>query len=112
MRMLFLWAATASLLIAGAPAAADPGKNKGHDKAHGVKSHPHGMPPGQAKKMWNRGQRLPAQYIAAPYYVTDYGRYNLPPPPPRYRYVYVEEHVYLVDPTTQMIRDVLNVLIR
>jgi Ni/Co efflux regulator RcnB len=98
----------AALVIAAAPAAADPGNGKGH----GAKSHPHGMPPGQAKKMWNRGQRLPAHYLSAPYYVTDYSRYDLPTPPPQYRYVYVEERVYLVDPKTQLIRDVLDVLIR
>lgn len=100
----------AALMIAAAPTAADPGDGNG--KGHGAKSHPHGMPPGQAKKAWNRGQRLPAHYISSPYYVTDYGRYDLPPPPPPYRYVYVEERVYLVDPKTQLIRDVLNLLIR
>jgi len=112
MRTLLVWAATAALVTAGTSAVADPGKGKGHGKADHAQSHPHGMPPGQAKKMWNRGQRLPATYISAPYYVTDYRRYDLPPPPPQYRYVYVEERVYLVDPQTQLIRDVLNVLIR
>jgi len=112
MKTLPIWAATIALMIAGAPAAADPGKSQGHDKGHGAKSHPHGMPPGQAKKMWNRGERLPANYFTTPYYVTNYSRYDLPPPPPQYRYVYVEERVYLVDPKTQLIRDVLNVLIR
>ncbi len=110
MKTFLISAAVIALASAGAPALADPGKGKGHDK--GAKSHPHGMPPGQAKKMWNRGQRLPSNYLAAPYYVTDYGRYDLPPPPPQYRYVYVEERVYLVDPRTQLIRDVLNVLVR
>lgn len=109
MKKLLICAATAALALAGAPALADP---PGHAKGHGAKAHPHGMPPGQAKKMWSRGQRLPAQYFAPTYYITDYGRYDLPPPPPRYRYVYVEEHVYLVDPQTQLIRDVLNVLVR
>lgn len=108
MRTLILLGAVSALAIAAAPAAAEPG----HGKGHGAKSHPHGMPPGQAKKLWSRGERLPAQYIAAPYYVTDYGRYDLPAPPPQYRYVYVDERVYLVDPKTQLIRDVLNVLIR
>ena len=112
MKTLVIWSAAAALVIAGAPAAADPGKAKGHDKAYGAKPHPHGMPPGQAKKVWSRGQRLPANYFAAPYYVTDYGRYDLPPPPPQYRYVYIEERVYLVDPKTQLIRDVVNVLLR
>ena len=113
MKTLLVPAAIAALMFAGAPAAADPGKGKGPDKVHGgAKSHPHGLPPGQAKKIWSRGQRLPAQYISTAYYVTDYRRYDLPPPPPAYRYVYVEERVYLVDPRTQLIRDVLNVLVR
>ena len=65
MRTLLICAATAALAMAGAPAVADPGNGKGHDKGHQAKSHPHGMPPGQAKKMWNRGQRLLASYFAA-----------------------------------------------
>jgi Ni/Co efflux regulator RcnB len=110
MKTLLLTAAAALALAAAPAASADPG-GKGH-KPHGAKAHPHGMPPGQAKKMWRRGEHLPANYLAANYYVTDYARYRLPPPPPRYRYVYVEERVYLVDPTTRLIRDVLDVLIR
>ena len=99
--------AAAALAFAAAPAAADPPHGMG-----GPKAHPHGMPPGQAKKMWRRGERLPVSYVAPRYYLTDYARYDLPPPPPRYRYVYVEERVYLVDPTTRLVRDVLDVLIR
>ena len=101
-----LFLAAAALALAGASASADPGKGKG------PKGHPHGMPPGQAKKIWGKGEHLPAAYFAPTYYVTDYDRYRLPPPPPRYRYVYVEERVYLVDPTTRLIRDVLDVLVR
>jgi Ni/Co efflux regulator RcnB len=100
--------AAAALALTAAPSVADPG----HGKGHGAKAHPHGMPPGQAKKMWRRGERLPVTYVAPRYYLSDYARYDLPPPPPRYRYVYVEERVYLVDPTTRLVRDVLDVLIR
>jgi Ni/Co efflux regulator RcnB len=103
--------AVAALALASAPALADPGRGKGHGP-HAQAAHPHGMPPGQAKKLWRRGERLPVTYIAPRYYISDYDRYDLPPPPPRYRYVYVEERVYLVDPTTRLVRDVLDVLIR
>jgi hypothetical protein len=110
MKTLLISAAAAAVALAAPAALADPGHGKGHGPA-AHPGHPHGMPPGQAKKIWRRGEYLPAAYVAPRYYMTDYRRYDLPPPPPRYRYVYVEDRVYVVDPTTRLVRDVLDVLL-
>ena len=65
--------------------------------------------PGQAQRYYRSGQRWSSSYGA----YTDYNRipqqhrsqfrYD-----PRYRYVYRDQRVYVVDPTTQLIRQVLS----
>ena len=69
------------------------------------------QPPGQAKKNWARGEYLPRGY-------SDYTAYRDIPNAyrqrlaggDRYRYIYQEDRVYIVDPTTRLIRDVIQLL--
>jgi len=61
------------------------------------KPHPHGGPPGQVKKMWKKGERLPSSYYTVSrYYIVEPARYRLAPPPPGYRWVLVDGDAYLV----------------
>ena len=55
---------------------------------------------------WGVGNRLPAAYYA-PSYVVDHRRYRLPEPQPGFRWVRVENDVYLVNGSSGQIRDVL-----
>ena len=55
---------------------------------------------------WSVGNRLPAAYYA-PGYAVDYRRYRLPPPPEGFRWVRVENDVYLVHSASGLIRDAL-----
>ncbi len=71
------------------------------------------LPPGQAKKMYNLGQRWPGDYGTrwsynqVPY---DYrSRYNLDP---NDRYYYGDGYIYQVDPKTQLIQQVLSAILR
>lgn len=60
----------------------------------GPKAHPHGMPPGQAKRMgagpqhkWVKGTRVPPQYRTQHYVVNDWRRHGLKQPPRGYQWV-------------------------
>ena len=123
------------LLIAGAaalaftaPALADPGKGKGH-KGHGAHGYvgygvggcPPGLakknngclPPGQAKKLYNVGQRWPGHYG----YAWNYNQipYDLRAQygfQPGYNYYYGDGYLYRVDPATMLISQVVSAIIR
>ncbi|WP_340644234.1 RcnB family protein [Phenylobacterium sp.] len=139
MKLLLIAAATATLGL-GAPlaASADPGghgkhgekhgdkhHSKSHDKAHydndghhgaktppGLAKKPGGMPPGQYKKMYNRGQRLPTTYISQQYYVANPTTYRLRTPPAGYRWVHVDDQYYLAQTRTGLISEVVSALLR
>jgi Ni/Co efflux regulator RcnB len=66
-------------------------------------SHPAGFKSGS---WWGVGNRLPAAYYA-PSYAVDYKRYRLPEPQSGYRWVRVENDVYLVHSSSGTIRDAL-----
>jgi Ni/Co efflux regulator RcnB len=100
-----LMTALAAVALGAAPAAA-------LAKDGPKKPHPHGMPPGQAKKMWNQGERLPPIYLQQRYHVYEPARYSLPPAPYGYRYVRVGDRIYLAQDETGLIRDVITALIR
>lgn len=86
MKTAVLLFAAAALALAAPAAMADP-----------KKPHPHGAPPGQVKKMWKKGERLPsAYYTSTRYIVVEPARYRLAPPPVGYRWVLVEGDAYLV----------------
>jgi hypothetical protein len=85
--------------------------------------HPHGcppglanrnppcVPPGQVNRLFREGQRLPVNYR----YYTDYGqipvdirnRFGIPT---GYRYIYRDNSVYVVDPTTRLVRDIIDLI--
>jgi Ni/Co efflux regulator RcnB len=112
MKRLILFAAAAALLTAPA-ALADPGQGKGHGKHHGsgppgLSDKPHGMPPGQAKKMWRQGERLPrAYYSETRYVIVEPRRYHLSAPPPGYRWVLIEDDAYLVRRDNGLVANVI-----
>lgn len=132
MRHLALMVGAAALGIAG-PALAKPGNGHGHGHGHdggygyeddrgpmgyGAGGCPPGlrnkgcMPPGQARKLY-RGERYesgygtPYTYRRLPYELRR--RYDLSS---RYRYYYDNGTVYVVDPRTMLISQVISALIR
>ncbi|HMO43457.1 MAG TPA: RcnB family protein [Phenylobacterium sp.] len=93
-----------------APHAKGPPHAKG---AHRAKGHPHGMPPGQARKAWRQGQYMPRTYVVErTYYVVEPQRYNLRPAPAGYRWVRVDGDVYLAQTQTGLIAEVVRNLIQ
>ena len=76
------------------------------------KKTPSCMPPGQAKRLFREGQRIGTNYR----YYTPYGdiplvlrnQYNLDPD---YRYIYRDNVIYTVDPTTRLVRDIINAVL-
>lgn len=63
-------------------------------------------PRGYRHYNWSVGYYLPAPYYSSHYYV-DYGYYRLPPPPRGYRWIRVDNDVYLVAIGSGLIRDIL-----
>lgn len=88
----------AAAALAFAPAAmADP-----------KKPHPHGGPPGQTKKMWRKGERLPSSYYSSTrYIIAEPARYRLAPPPRGYRWVLVDGDAYLVRSDTGLVAELV-----
>ena len=130
----------ASALAVAAPALAKPGNGHGQGKGHsnhaamghenygkgslygygrggcppGLAKKNNGcMPPGQAKKLYNIGQRLPQAYGNMWTYnqvpTALRTRYGLPA---NNRYYYGDGYLYQVDPKTRLIQQVLNAIIR
>ena len=70
------------------------------------------LPPGQAKRLFREGQRVPGGYN----YYTDYAnipvqyrdQYGLTPD---YRYIYRDNSIYVVDPRTSLVQRVIGSLI-
>ena len=111
-------AAFAATPAAAQPAHAKGGKHKNHS-AYVQQGCPPGlakknngcMAPGQAKKLYEQGYRFRSGYDQwTPYDRIPYEvrrRYDLDP---RSRYVYDNNYVYRVDPTTLIVREVLNAI--
>ena len=107
-----------------APALADPGKGKGHGpKGYagygggcppGLAKKNNGcLPPGQAKKLYNVGQRWPVGYGQPwTYNQIPYGMRNQYGFDPRYNYYYGDGYVYRVDPATMLISQVVSAILR
>lgn len=127
MKYAFLIAGAAAL-SAAAPALAKPGKGHGkHGNPHvtgvyhapGLGACPPGlakkgcMPPGQAKRLFNVGQRYPLNYGSLwnynqiPYDLRQQYSFD-----PGYRYYYGDGHLYQVDPRTLLIQQVVSALLR
>jgi hypothetical protein len=133
MKQALIIASVAAFAIAG-PAYAKPDHAKGHGKAkHGqVVNHnghvgygtggcPPGLakknngclPPGQAKKRYNIGQRYPSSYgynwnyNQIPYDLRQQYGFD-----PRQNYYYGDGYLYQVDPKTMLIQQVVSALLR
>ena len=73
------------------------------------------MPPGRYKKLFEVGQRVPRGY-------TGLITHNQLPDPlrdrysssldPRSRYIYDRQYIYRVDPTTMVVSQILNAILR
>lgn len=64
-------------------------------------------PRGYQARSWAYGQRLPSQYRARTYVVSDYGRYGLRAPPRGYEYVRTGNDVVLTAVATGLITAVI-----
>ena len=123
----FLLLAGAAALASTSPALAKPGKGQsnphvGHvgHVGYGAGGCPPGLakknngclPPGQAKKLYGVGQRLPFGFNGwTPYNRIPYdlrSRYGLVPDG---RYIYDQNYIYRVDPTTMVVSQVLNAIL-
>jgi opacity protein-like surface antigen len=134
-KCLFLLGAGA--LVAAAPAAAKP-EGHGHGNGHHASEAQHGkhhskanyyaygrtcppglakknngcMPPGQLKRMYNRGQRYNLgygnrwSYNQIPYDLRQQYGFNS-----NYRYYYGDGYLYQVDPKTMLIQQVVNAIV-
>jgi Ni/Co efflux regulator RcnB len=70
------------------------------------------MPPGLAKKYYDRGERLPVVYVREPRYVIEQPRrYGLHRPPMGYRWVFVDHDAYLVRTETGLIAEVVRAVL-
>jgi len=129
-----LMVAAVSAMAAAAPAIAKPGNGHGHGYGHGfdydspAEGYGRGgcppglakkavpcMPPGQAKKLFGVGQRVPygygglMSYNRVPYSVRSYYGRQLNP---YSRYIYNNGYVYRVDPRTMVVEQILSALTR
>jgi Ni/Co efflux regulator RcnB len=78
----------------------------------GLRRHPHGMPPGQAKKLYGVGQRMPVAYVNdRQYIIYEPARYRLRTPPAGYRWVLYGEDAYLVRTETGLVSEVIRALL-
>ena len=124
MKTLVMAAAAIAVLSAPVGAAAKPDHGRGHDRGDqggppgldndgppGLAKKPYGLPPGQAKKMWGRGEQIPSIYRSRRYYI-DPVQYHLRQPPFGYRWVLVDGRAYLVRTDTGLIADVIVALLR
>lgn len=121
MKQMVLLAGCLALGIA-APAIGKPGNGHGHGfgaQGYGVGGCPPGLakkgciPPGQAKKMFGIGQRLPLGY-ANPYRFNQIpyalrSRYGLNP---YGSYYYGDGYLYRVNPRTMLVQQVIAALLR
>lgn len=74
-----------------------------------AKKNPPCIPPGQAKRMFNEGQRLPAGFNSFSRYNEIPERYRSRVPFSRdARYIYRDERVYVVNPTTRLVTRVID----
>ena len=127
MKQALILAAMAVLATSG-PASGKPGhgnshQNSGSPVGYGVggcppglaKKNPACMPPGRYKKQFEVGQKVPYNfqgltgYDGLPFNVRQqYG----PSLDPRSRYIYDQGYIYQVDPTTMVVSQILQSILR
>ena len=67
------------------------------------------VPPGQARRMFREGQRIPTNYGAFTNY-NDIPLQYRSRVPSGYNYIYRDDSVYVVDPQTRLVRTIVNLL--
>ena len=127
MKLTLILAGAAALATAN-PAFGKPGHDTPHGNGHGhagpvgygvggcppglAKKHNGCLPPGQAKKLYNVGQRFPRSYgLPWTYNQIPYDlrtRYGLPT---QGNYYYGDGYLYRVDPRTMLIQQVVSALL-
>lgn len=90
----------------------DNGKHLGQRKRFYAQRHyharnPYNQPEGYREQRWDVGNRLPSGYYAPDYYVDDYRQYRLHAPPRGYRWVRVDNDVYMVQTNSGLVQDIL-----
>ena len=115
-------------LATASPTLAKPGHGNAHGNDHGVtgpigygaggcppglaKKDPPCIPPGQAKKLYDVGHHFPQSYNQwTPYNQIPYDlrqQYRLDP---YGHYIYDQNYIYQVDPTTMIVSQVLNAIL-
>ena len=131
MKQIIMLAGAATLALAG-PAFAKPGHGNGHGQGspyaygmngpvgYGIGGCPPGLakknngclPPGQAKKLYNVGQRYPRSYGTPwSYNQIPYDLRNQYGLNPYGNYYYGDGYLYRVDPKTQLIQQVISALL-
>ena len=114
-KLLFAAGAFAAAATLAGTASADPGQGRWGGCPPGLAKKGNGcMPPGQARKYyWNRGTRVPLGYSGWTRYDAIPRAYRMRVPyNARYRYVYRDDYVYVVDPRTRLVRDIIDLLAR
>ena len=116
-------------LLAPIAASAAPGHERGHERGHDHdqdrdqdrdNDHDgrsgwagrHDLPPGQARKLWRRGERVPMFYVAPQYYIAEPRAYRLAGPPPGHRWIIVDGDAYLIQVASGMVAEVVTGLRR
>jgi Ni/Co efflux regulator RcnB/surface antigen len=98
-------------LFAPIDASADRGHGRDHDRwdgadgPPGLRDKPYNLPPGQAKKAWRRGERIPMFYVAPQYYIDEPRAYRLAAPPRGHRWIIVDGDAYLVEVASGLVAD-------
>ena len=126
-----IYIASAAALALSASAVAKPGKghgnphsgnyDQGYNSGYGMGNCPPGLakkhngclPPGQAKKRYDVGQRLPYGYNSyTPYNQIPYDLRNQYGLDPYGRYIYRDGYLYEVNPRTRIISQILSAILR
>ena len=100
-------------MVGGAEADAQPrGKARGHS-THPATCPPglatRGcLPPGQARRLFRQGQLVPSDYRFNAY--GDIPSIYRDRVPEGYRYIYRDNTVYVVDPTTSLVRTIIDLI--
>lgn len=113
MRKLILVATSFGLALSTPSLADAQGRGKGPPGCPPglAKKNPPCISPGQAKHLFDRGDRIPSGfrdyvgYDDIPYRYRQ--RYDIPP---GYDYIYRDDSVYVVDPTTRLVQTIIDLI--
>ena len=96
----------ALLLPVAIGALADSKKNLGNSKTPpGLAKKPGQMPPGQYKKIYGKGEKLPRGYS----WIDDYDRWGFPPPPKGQAYVRYDDRLYRAARDTLIVIEAIGI---